>query len=737
MVIRVRLSRGDRAVYPAVWRLLTALSVLLALLATPGAAGAQEVDPGNVGEVHDIVFPIVGDHYYSDTWGAPRGGGTRTHEGTDIMADKMVPVVAVADGTVGWMHAEQGGKCCAMALYHDDGWASWYIHLNNDTPGTDDGLGWGFAEGIERGVHVTAGQLIGYVGDSGNAEWTAPHVHFELHRPDGLKINPYPSLVAAQQLVAPLAPLGEVYDPCDGELRCDAVAMVDEGARFHRHRDVTGSSGPDLLTYGNPGDVPLLGDWDCDGERTPAMYRPTNGFMYLRNSNTTGIADVEYFYGDPSDVPLAGDWDGDGCDTLAIYRADEGRFYIKNSLGTGVADHSFLFGNPGDKPFVGDFDGDGIDTVGLHRESSGFVYFRNSNDTGPAHLEFFYGDPGDRILAGDWDGDGDDTVAIYRPSTGRIYYNLENSSGAADFEQAVGFHPFALVATGPLPTFIPPEPEPEPEPEPPPAEHVDVVLAAAGDIATCAGDGDEETAQVLDRLVDGELDVTVAALGDLALPGGSADDFADCYDPSWGQHLERTRPAAGDGDYATPAAAAYFDYFGTAAGDPAWGFYSYDVGSWHVVVLNSNCDEIGGCGYGSAQEVWLQVDLAESDAQCTAAYMHHPFYSSGGGEAGLADLWETMDALGVDIVLSGHDRHYERFAPQDAYGVDDPDGIRQFVVGTGGAGITAVDTPAENSEVVEDERYGVLALTLGDGTYSWEFETKTGPPVDSGSADCG
>lgn len=168
--------------------LVVALATSLSGMVPPAAAAADSIYP--------MVFPLAGPNSYTDTFGAPRSGG-RTHAGIDILADKMVPVVAVASGTVGWMHDERGGKCCAMALNHDDGWTSWYIHLNNDTPGTDDGQGWGFAPGIESGVHVETGQLIGWVGDSGNAEWTVSHLHFELHRPDGSITNPYPSLLAA------------------------------------------------------------------------------------------------------------------------------------------------------------------------------------------------------------------------------------------------------------------------------------------------------------------------------------------------------------------------------------------------------------------------------------------------------------------------------------------------------------------------------------------------------------
>jgi hypothetical protein len=238
--------------------------------------------------------------------------------------------------------------------------------------------------------------------------------------------------------------IGPAAVVCPPGRRCDSVALVDGGAKFFVYGQVGVGASVSSFFYGAPGDVPLMGDWDCDGVKTPAMYRPSNGFMYLRNSNTQGVGEVSYFYGDPSDVPLAGDFNGNGCDTLAIYRPAEGKVYVKNSLGTGIADYSFFFGNPGDKPFVGDFDGDGFDTVGLHRESSGFVYFRNSNTQGVADFSFFYGDPGDKILAGDWDGDGDDTVAVYRTSNGMLYLKNANSQGVADFSMYAGTYVAAL-----------------------------------------------------------------------------------------------------------------------------------------------------------------------------------------------------------------------------------------------------------------------------------------------------
>lgn len=178
--------------------LVSLVAGALVLTTLPLTASAVEFDP------NDIVFPVIGDVYYSDTYGAPRSGG-RSHEGTDIMSVDRVkgrPVVAVADGVVGWMHDEQGGNCCAMSIRHEGGWETRYIHLDNDTPGTDDGQGWGFADGIVSGATVTQGQLIGWLGDSGNAEGTAPHLHFEIRR-DGSAINSYPYLINAPVLDEP------------------------------------------------------------------------------------------------------------------------------------------------------------------------------------------------------------------------------------------------------------------------------------------------------------------------------------------------------------------------------------------------------------------------------------------------------------------------------------------------------------------------------------------------------
>jgi hypothetical protein len=198
--------------------------------------------------------------------------------------------------------------------------------------------------------------------------------------------------------------------------------------------------------YGNPGDFPIVGDWDCDGDETPGLYRQSDGFVYLRNSNTQGIADIKFFFGNPGDIPLAGDFNNDGCDTISIFRPSQARVFIINELGEnngglGAAEFDYLFGNPGDKPFVGDFDRDGVDTIGLHRESTGLVYFRNAHTQGNADSQFIFGNPGDKIIAAEWaqkDDFGPDTVGIFRPSNGTFYLRFSNTQGNADAQFPYG-----------------------------------------------------------------------------------------------------------------------------------------------------------------------------------------------------------------------------------------------------------------------------------------------------------
>ena len=263
----------------------------------------------------------------------------------------------------------------------------------------------------------------------------------------------------------------------------------------------------------------------------------------------------------------------------------------------------------------------------------------------------------------------------------------------------------------------------------------DPVLVGAGDIASCARTGDEATAALLDSIPG-----TVFTLGDNAYDSGTSTEFAGCYDPSWGRHKARTMPSAGDEDYETAGASGYFGYFGEAAGDPAKGYYSYDLGSWHVVVLNSNCAAVGGCGAGSPQERWLREDLAAHPNSCTAAHVHHPRFSSGGvgNNTAVGPFWEALYGAGAEVVLSGHSHTYERFAPQTPGGQADPaQGIRQFVVGTGGRSLNSFATVRANSEKRISGSYGVIKLTLRPESYDWEFVTTPGGTVaDSGSDTC-
>ena len=195
--------------------------------------------------------------------------------------------------------------------------------------------------------------------------------------------------------------------------------------------------------YGNPGDYGFMGDWNGDGIDTPGLYRRSDGYVYLRNSNTQGVAEIAFFFGNPGDLPLAGDFDGDGRDTVSIYRPSEGKFYIMNHLGSGdaglgAADYSYYFGNPGDAPFMGDWNADGIDTPGLRRNSDGFVYLRHSNTQGPGQVGYSYGNSGDLVFTGDWDEDGDDTLGLYRPSNGTVYLRNTNTTGNADSTLVIG-----------------------------------------------------------------------------------------------------------------------------------------------------------------------------------------------------------------------------------------------------------------------------------------------------------
>ncbi|MDH3605655.1 MAG: SGNH/GDSL hydrolase family protein [Acidimicrobiia bacterium] len=215
------------------------------------------------------------------------------------------------------------------------------------------------------------------------------------------------------------------------------VGLFDPGTGSWLLRDADGDTAS--FFYGEPGDTPLMGDWNCDGEDTVGMYRASTGFVYVRDTNDFGFADRQFFYGLAGDIPIAGDWNNNGCDTLAIYR--NGTVYLSNQLATGVAEKVFFFGVPGDKPFTGDFDGNGTTDIGLHRESTGIVYYMTVIPDGSVAAtadQFFYGNPGDRMVAGDWNLNQTETVGLFRPSASRFYLRNTNSLGVADAEFPLG-----------------------------------------------------------------------------------------------------------------------------------------------------------------------------------------------------------------------------------------------------------------------------------------------------------
>jgi hypothetical protein len=221
-------------------------------------------------------------------------------------------------------------------------------------------------------------------------------------------------------------------------------------------------------------------------------------------------------------------------------------------------------------------------------------------------------------------------------------------------------------------------------------------------------------------------------------PDGTLSQFTSCYEPTWGQHKTRTRPTPGNHEYRTPGAAGYFDYFGAAAGERGKGYYSYELEGWHIVVLNSNCSKVGGCGAGSAQEQWLRADLAAHPSDCTLAYWHHPLFSSTRSDSTrtVQPLWQALYEAGADVVLNGHAHSYERFAAQNPVGQADPRGLTQFVVGTGGASHRDFATAEPNSIVRDNTTFGVLEMTLLPSGYTWEFKPAGGSFTDAGSGAC-
>ncbi|WP_232429517.1 metallophosphoesterase family protein [Noviherbaspirillum autotrophicum] len=264
-----------------------------------------------------------------------------------------------------------------------------------------------------------------------------------------------------------------------------------------------------------------------------------------------------------------------------------------------------------------------------------------------------------------------------------------------------------------------------------------VTVYAAGDVADCSNfkpqySGAAKTAALIAAGLDKDKDAAVLLLGDATYPVGLPAEFATCYEPTWGRFKQQTYPSPGNHEYYTPEATGYYGYFGEAAGPARRGYYSFDIGSWHVISLNSNLKSAGQ----QAQLEWLKNDLAQHKTRCTLAYWHHPVFSSGGHGSSerMLDAWKMLVAADADLVLVGHDHDYERFAPQDGDGNrDDRRGVRQIVVGTGGAHLTPFRFRKANSEVSDNLTFGVLKLSLKELGYEWEFV----PTADDGFRDRG
>jgi hypothetical protein len=280
-----------------------------------------------------------------------------------------------------------------------------------------------------------------------------------------------------------------------------------------------------------------------------------------------------------------------------------------------------------------------------------------------------------------------------------------------------------------------------------PAPGAPVVVGAAGDIACAPGARDfndglgtptECRQGATARRLAFAAPAAVLPLGDTQYESGGLDGYGQSYAPSWGRFDLIVHPAAGDEEYETPGAAGYFAYFGASAGRPGAGYYSFDLGAWHFVALNSEC-RVVACQAFSAQEAWLRADLAAHPNRCTLAYWHRPRFTSGGSQAPETDaFWRDLHAAGADLVLGGHRHQYERFAPQTPDRQPDPaTGIRQFVVGTGGESLAPFDTDVRpNSEVRIAGRFGVLLLTLGADSYAWRFVADSGAVLDAGAERC-
>jgi len=384
--------------------------------------------------VRPIHFPLTSYSSYVDTFGACRDGCSRTHQGNDIFTPKLTPVVAAADGYVTWLRTDASGTAGnGVGITDSAGWRYLYLHINNDTPGTDNGANpaqWRFVPGLTMGTKVSAGQIIGYSGDSGNAEGTPPHLHFEIRDPNLVTINPFPSLRAAT-FARPVPRLFR-FDQLRGGPASDHLAWATTAttAVMGCDTDANGTDSPvfrhgsgfwaspsatDLrvvlrVGYGTTRDNGFCGDWDGNGTVTPGVRR---GDLYmLRNSWSSGPADVVFGYGATSDQMVVGDWNGDGVDTIGVVRGNQ--WMLSNRNASGRAAVVFSYGRAGDRAVPGDWNGNGVDTAGVQRVDT--MYLRDGTRGGPASRVFKLGAAGDVPVVADWPSSqaAGDTISVWR-----------------------------------------------------------------------------------------------------------------------------------------------------------------------------------------------------------------------------------------------------------------------------------------------------------------------------------
>lgn len=396
--------------------------------------------------------------------------------------------------------------------------------------------------------------------------------------------------------------------------------------------------------------------------------------------------------------------------------------------------------------FANSGNSDGIDVRGVVSNSWGETTLTYGNMPGAPSISGSSGE----ITAGSW---LEWNVASLVSGNDPISFALTTSSvtatNLASRESANRPHLLVTAESGtpppPPPSTPPPPPPSTPPPPPPSGPHP--IIAAAGDIAcdpaSGSFNGGSGTTSTCRQRYTSDLLATATAvltLGDNQYEHGTLAQYQASYHPSWGRFFGKTFPSVGNHEYLTNQAKGYFDYFGSRAGNRDRGYYSFDVGSWHIVALNSNCSKVGGCGPGTAQYEWLKADLASSTASCTAAYWHHPRFSSGqyADNSSYQPFWQLLYADGAEFVLNGHDHNYQRYAPMTpSGGRDDLRGIREFVVGTGGKSRYGVDPSGTNRQVAQDSTYGVIKLTLRPNGYDWQFVPEAGKTfTDSGSDSC-